>query len=744
MATLAPAMRGQCRSLVLVALFSVFGLPARGVDAPTGPHGFVRDANGAPIAGAEVQALAENEPLASVLTGPDGSFAFDPGLARGGLLLVRAAGYRSVERQWSIEASEPQEIVLARAGLSEAVTVTAMRGEARLADTAGRVVVIGGDDLLATAAPTLDDALRQVPGFALFRRSDSRIANPTAQGSSLRGVGASGASRTLVLLDGIPLNDGFGGWVYWSRVPRIAIDRVEALEGGASDLYGSAALGGVVQAVMRSDPAVAVETYGGSMGTAGAALYAAASRDAWRVSAAGEAFTTDGYILVPPETRGPVDTAAGSRHVGGTLSLERRMGPATAFVSAAVFGESRDNGTPLQVNDTDWQELRGGSTLATSHAGVLSLRGWFATQTYHQTFSAISSDRTSEFLTRRQRVPSESGGFGLQWSRNLGSENAFVAGLDGRLVNGRSDETPFTAAGQALPSTSAGGREAGWALFATDRIQLGSRALLSLGARLDRWSGGEDGTTAISPRVSILHRATSQLQLTASGYGAFRAPTLNERYRSFRVGNTVTLANADLEPERLWGGEAGVAWSPPDGHIQLRAVGFLSHIEDPIANVTLRATSQLITRERQNLGRNLSRGIELDIAARPASRLRTSVGYALIDASVASFPASPELEGNQVPQVPRHQLTFEARFDPSRRLELSAQGRLSSRQFEDDRNELPLAGYFTLDVQASRRLGRLSVFAALENLTGERYEVGRTPTPTFGPPRAVRVGLRFE
>ena len=102
--------------------------------------------------------------------------------------------------------------------------VTATQTKTRLSDTPASVVVITREAMKTTAASTTDDALRQVPGFTLFRRSGSRSANPTSQGVSLRGVGASGASRALVLDDGIPLNDPFGGWVYWGRVPRVAID----------------------------------------------------------------------------------------------------------------------------------------------------------------------------------------------------------------------------------------------------------------------------------------------------------------------------------------------------------------------------------------------------------------------------------------------------------------------------------------------------------------------------------------
>src|SRR3977135_1003911 len=136
--------------------------------------------------------------------------------------------------------------------VSDTIVVTATQTKTRVADTPASVVVIDSKTLATTAAATADDALRQVPGFTLFRRTGSRVANPTSQGVSLRGVGASGASRAVVLDDGVPLNDAFGGWVYWARVPRAALGRVEVLRGGGSDLYGSGGLGGVVQ-LFRDD-----------------------------------------------------------------------------------------------------------------------------------------------------------------------------------------------------------------------------------------------------------------------------------------------------------------------------------------------------------------------------------------------------------------------------------------------------------------------------------------------------------
>ena len=157
----------------------------------------------------------------------------------------------------------------------DSITVTATRKETRLADTPASVVVLNRAALENTAAVTVDDALRQVPGFTLFRRAGSRTANPTTQGVSLRGIGASGASRALVLDDGVPLNDPFGGWIYWGRIPLVALDRAEVMRGGASDLYGSGAMSGVVQFVRRADNAIAGEVFYGQWSSANGQLYAA-------------------------------------------------------------------------------------------------------------------------------------------------------------------------------------------------------------------------------------------------------------------------------------------------------------------------------------------------------------------------------------------------------------------------------------------------------------------------------------
>lgn len=620
---------------------------------------------------------------------------------------------------------------------SETIVVTATQTKTRLSDTPASVVVITRHAMQTTAASTTDDALRQVPGFTLFRRSGSRSANPTSQGVSLRGIGASGASRALVLDDGIPLNDPFGGWIYWGRLPRVAIDRIEVVRGGASDLYGSGAMGGVVQFIRRSDDAVAFETSVGNEGTETASLFAAMKRGEWSGSIDADFFTTSGYVLVPPSQRGSVDVEADARHT----TIDGVIRHSGSFLRLSHYSESRNNGTPLQINDTSIRQIAAGTDIRTS-SGSLLLRGYNSDQDYHQTFSAIAPDRSGERLTVDQRVPSSVRGGSLQWFSTIG-RNVIVAGGDARQVKGASDELQFAAVNGKITHADVSGRQRNAAAYVEDVATLSPRVSLSAGIRFDSWRNFDaqrNGTPladrsddAWSPRVTLLVHASDRLTFTAAAYRSFRAPTLNELYRNFRVGNVQTLANESLGAEHLSAIELGVRSGP------IRLTMFSMSTNDTIASVTLSSTPALITRQRQNLGSSRSRGAELDFEKRLASLWRVSAGYLYCDATVTSG----DLAGKRLPQVPRNTATLQLAFTPSLG-SAGIQARWSSMQFDDDINQFPLRSYAVADLFASYPIAsRLDVTIAIENATNRRVEVSATPVLTLGTPRTIRVGLRY-
>jgi outer membrane receptor protein involved in Fe transport len=258
---------------------------------------------------------------------------------------------------------------------------------------------------------------------------------------------------------------------------------------------------------------------------------------------------------------------------------------------------------------------------------------------------------------------------------------------------------------------------------------------------------------AFSPRLSVLRSLGQNVSVTASMYRAFRAPTLNELYRTFRVGNVLTLNNPNLNAEHLTGAEAGVNVTALQRKLDLRGTFFWSDIVDPVENVTTNPTSNPVQRQKQNLGRIRSRGVELDGVVNVNRDIQVTAGYQFTDATVVNYtvPAGAiSLLGRQVAQVPRNGFTWEARYWNPSRLLLSVQGRFVGNQFDDDQNQYALANFYTMDLQIGRNVTRnVEIFAAAENILDKRYYVANTPTATgsvynIGPPILYRIGLRLN
>jgi outer membrane receptor protein involved in Fe transport len=736
--------------------------------------GSVRDSSGATISKAEVT-LRAGHFTSSTRTDPEGNFSFASVTEASGSVRVIAIGFSPAAQNWSAS-SDPVQLsfTLQPLATSERIVVSATRSEMKLSETPGSAVLLSTEDIAANPALTLDDALREIPGFSLFRRSTSRVSNPTTQGVSLRGLGASGPSRALVLEDGVPLVDPFGGWVYWDRVPRAELASLEVFRGGASNLYGSDALGGVVQFLNRvpTEPAASVDISYGNENTPDLSAWTGTTIGRWDMDAATDMARTDGYIITPASQRGLVDTAANSEHATVDAGIGYRI-PDTgrAFLRGTFFDEARNNGTPIQKNNTGTGFGVAGVNTSIGAHDWISARAYGQAQGYDQTFSSVAPNRDSERLTDIQHVPSQQLGTAVQWN-HIFSSQTLIVGADANEVMGASDEQLFSSTtGFHFANNTAGGRQRTVGIFGQDIIRIRDRWVIIAGVRWDDWnnfngstvrfplpSGSPTGTnfadrseTSFSPRLSVIRNFRSNWSVSVSGYRAFRAPTLNELYRSFRQGTTLTEANALLRAERLTGAEAGLRATGFGNKLEARGTVFWSDIVDPITNVTLSVAPNLTMRQRQNLGRARSLGTELDGIVRVSSSVQFSAGYQYTHATV--LDTSLALNGLNVPEVPRHQFSFEARYWNPERLMFSVQGRYSSSQFDDDLNTLLLNRYYVMDLFLGRRIGHgFEVYGAAENLLNQRYATalsspqtaGGAPLRTLGPPILARVGLRFE
>jgi outer membrane receptor protein involved in Fe transport len=703
--------------------------------------GIVVDASGAPVAGASVTAGT-----LTTTTADDGTFEL-PDAPNGELeLRATADGFAPATVIVSGD-TEDARFVLQPAPLVAAVVVTASRGAARLA-TPSATTVVTSAELLTSAAGSLDDALRNTPGFSLFRRSSSRVSNPTTQGVTLRGISGSGASRTLVLADGLPLNDPFGSWVYWNRLPLVAIDRVEIVRGATGDLYGADALGGVVQVLTFSPGATRFRATGeaGSHDTARFSGYGGTRRDAWSFDAAGEWLRTEGAFVVAEEERGAVDARADSDYTNGFLGAGFNPGAWHAGVRLSLYDEERGNGTPLTVNSTQWTQVAADAGGAAG-GGAWIARGATGTQDYFQTFSAVLAGRAAERPTFDQTVPTSFGTFSGQFTRAFDA-TMWLMGLEAKRTRSTVEEIRYNLQRVASGPFLMGGTETSGAFFTRVSLTPRDRLTVVIGARGDFWQSTpheatlpEHSTGFFSPRASAAWMLSPGTSVHASVYRAHRTPTLNELHRGFSVGNTLTNANPELDPERLTGFEGGMLFS--HAQASARVTGFWNQLDGAITNVTVVTTPALITRQRQNTDTVRATGIELEADLRPIRRLTVGGLIAVTRSTFTDTPAQPALDGNRVPQVPSYQLGATATYADPRGFTGSLQARIVGAQFDDDLNRFELESYGVLDASASQQLRRgVHLFVAMENLFDADYDVGRTPVRTVGWPRTIRVGVR--
>jgi outer membrane receptor protein involved in Fe transport len=650
----------------------------------------------------------------------------------------------------------------------EQVTVTAYRAPLGSLESPVATRLLTQKDLSTTAAPTLDDELRQLPGLELFRRSSSLVANPSSQGMSLRALGSTSASRTLFAEDDVPLNDAFAGTIHWLEPPELAIQRIELLRGGASDLYGSSAIGGVVTVVPVHPTANQAELRSsfGAQNTYDDSLLLQTKQGPWGVLATGGVLGTDGYIQESPAQRGPVDIASNVHSQNGLLLAEHLRDPFRLFVRTSGFNEARNNGTPFQTNGTRlWRYSTGGDWKG-PHDATAALRLYGSTDHFRQTFSGISSlpnygdpnctYRCGENPSKFSLTPNNELGGAAHWNQPLGPGLLFVAGADTHDVRVWDREQAY---GNSTTLTNLHDHQRDSAAYA-EGMWIRNSWTITASARID-WFQNYDGQKLqwvgnfwtpsatqppqfdqrfFDPRIGISRKIQEHWALSASGFRAFRAPTANELYRSTQVGNLLTLPNGNLKSERATGWETGLATQWHWGIV--RTSYFLTQVNRPIDAVTTNPTSSPILLMRQNLGQIESRGVSIDYELTPPHWLAVDGGYQYAHAAVTNDSQTPALVNNWIPEVARNLATMNVRAFRPRLGTLTIQGRLSGHQFDDDANAYLLHGYFRLDIYASHDFGsRFQIFAAGENLFNRQIEDSKTPTTTLGIPRGARAGL---
>ena len=620
----------------------------------------------------------------------------------------------------------------------------------------------------------LDQLLKGVPGVQLFRRSDSRSGHPTSQGITLRALGGNASSRALLVLDGVPQADPFGGWVNWPAYDPSALAEVRIVRGGGSVANGPGALAGTIEMASRVEAGLSGEVDGGSRESAEARARAGLVAGSGLISLSGHGSRSSGFVPVTSDTRGPADERAPYREWSGRVRWVAPVGTDTELqASLAGFHDWRTRGTDFTENRTNGADAS--LRLVSRGRWQFSALGYWQWRNLMSSFASVSPGRAvTTSVSLQDSVPSHGLGGSIEVRPPTSRAVELRLGADARRTDGESRELFAFSGGAATRRRRAGGRTWTAGAFAEGTAEFGPVTVTG-GARLDHWQvshghlfekviateavlrdehSSERGGWLPTARGGILAALGGGLSVRSAAYLGWRMATLNELFRPFRAGPDATAANAELDPERLAGAEAGVEFAC--GPLRLSLTGFANRLNDAIANVTLGegpgtfpgvgfVGSGGTFRQRENLHAVQVRGLEASAQwSRGPWLLRA--GASLSNARVYAGGAAAQLDGLRPAQTPKFAATLAGGWEQDGKGTQLVVRRVGV-QYEDDLNLRRLKGATTLDAFASWPIApRLLLVARGENLFDSLIMAGIAGDGSVerATPRTLWIGLRLR
>ena len=662
-------------------------------------------------------------------------------------IVALATGLASTAYAAAADASPGREIVVTGRGL-----------DASPATPAYDVQVLDRDRILSTGSSRIEDALGNVAGFQQFRRSDSRSSNPSAQGATLRALGGNATSRSLVLLDGVPMADPFFGYMPYSAIAPERLASVRVTRGGGSGAFGSGAVAGTIE--LESANAVEQGLLNAGLlfndrGESEASASIAPQLGGGFAVLTGRWDRGRGFHTTPADQRVPATARARYDSWSAGARLVQPLSDDIELQARALFFDDRRT-----------LRFKGADSTSSGQDASLRLVGrgdWaFDLIAYAQwrDFSnvVISSTRFVPVLDQHD-TPSTGIGGKAELRPPIGAGHVLRIGADFRRAHGRMEETAISAfSGAVTAERRAGGTNSDLGLFIEDDWTLGALVLTG-GIRLDRWSIREgyfqeqngsgtlvrqdafDDRSGWEPsfRGGLLANVAQGVQLRAAGYSGLRLPTLNELYRGFTVFPVVTQANADLRGEKLRGGEVGIDWQPRDG-LRLSLTTFDNRLKGAIANVTIADN----LRQRRNVDAIRARGVEMS-AELDLGQVRFDGSLAWTRARVKGSGTAAALDGMRPAQTPAWAASGTLSYRPRDSWLVAATLRHAGRQFEDDLETHGMPAATTLDAFAQIELGRgFSLVLRGENLFDEKIVTrNQGGSIDLGTPITVWGGVRL-
>ncbi len=625
-------------------------------------------------------------------------------------------------------------------------------------DPAYGSVEIDRTRLTSEASGRIENILADVAGFQQFRRSDSRSANPSAQGATLRALGGNASSRTLILLDGVPQADPFFGYIPFSAITPERLSSVRVTRGGGNGAFGAGAVAGTIElnSATRTDlPDASLSAFYGSDNARELSAGLTTDLGAGFVSLSGRWDRGDGFFTAPAALRQPSDVRAAYESWSSGL---RAVAPLADDVEMQFRGLLYQDNRTLRFAGADSSSEGQDASMRIVSQGRWQIDALAYLQARNFTNIVISATSLRKTLDQRN-TPSTGIGGKIEVRPPVGDAHPLRVGADIRLADGELFEDAHSqVTGLVTARRNAGGHSTTFGMFAENDWNLGALTLTG-GLRADRWTilngffaersangsvvrddnFADRASWETSARVGVLYAPRDAFALRAAAYTGFRLPTLNELYRPFTVFPVTTRANAALNVEKLRGAEAGFDLRPAKG-LSFGATLFYNRLNDAIANITI-ATN---LRQRGNVDAVIAKGLELSGEA-IFGQVALSGAYAYSNSKVRALGSASALNGLSPAQSPRHAANANVRWTPDVGTIFSATVRYVGAQFEDDLESNILPAALTVEGFAQIPLTRhVALTGRVENIFNEAMVTRKVDSSIdLGTPRILWIGLKF-
>ena len=691
-----------------------------------------------------------------------------------------------------------------------AVVVSATRASTTLERVPLHATVVSRAEILKSPAQTLDQLLRDIPGMNL-PGAPYYTTDPTGQQTKMRGVTN---SKVLMLVDGIPVHDPFYSTTQWFKIPLSSIERVEVLRGGSSSLWGNLAVAGVVNIVTRKpiDETGQSDISYQSMNTTVASLsknLAFANGISMRLS--GDALRTDGYQTTPDAFLNTVPGKTASSATNQNAQVSLYYTPAGSFTGFLRAGYHRSNedvgGYQYGANLQKGPDAAAGFTKFLGENARADVRAWGQYVSFDKSngagcylASATNCNTTATNSPLVQYANShddnpyrELGASGVLSSVGaVGPLASAQAGVDFRSVGGEDRATTYnrpttsSVSSATINRTNFGrGTQRFGGLFAQAKVSPVDRFEATVSLRYDYWtntggiaqmtkytngaagatSGGsiaDSHETSFDPSVSARLDVAKGLSLRGAAYKSFRAPGLNNLYRSFSSTTSITIANALLEPERLKGGEVGADWRTKSLNVgatwfQYNTSGLIASYKIPNAQAAPAAVVAICGATLANCpatvnfntnGQDaISRGLELSGAWRVAPRLSIDGGYTYTDSHYSSATTGDPIDA-QLGAVPKHLETLGTTWRLTSKWNAFVGARHNDAMFLDVNHTIYQPAFTLVNASTSyRATERVEVYGSVNNATDVKYADNGTTSAAgqiLGLHRSFSSGLRLR